>query len=336
MSCLSWNCRGLGNPRTVRGLNDLVRDRKPDVLFLSETISDAGRIKSLRMKLGFAQDFSVDRIGRSGGLAIFWKSHVDCSITGYSQNHIDIIFNENNVASWRLTFYYGYPERSRRREAWNMICRLAKISNIPWCIMGDFNDLLYSVDKKGNHPHPVALMKGFRNALEESLLTELELSGGSYTWEKSRGTDDWVQERLDRAFAMMQWWSKFPLCKLSVVSTSVSDHDLIQLDLLEFSIPKRAFRFKFENKWLKEPSFIKDVAGHWENISHSHLLPKLMSVSRYMEKWGRNFFNKFKEKVKHHKALMDSLKDNTDDYGVRQFLMERDKLNEILLHEEIY
>lgn len=61
-----------------------------------------------------------------------------------------------------------------------------------------------------------------------------------------------------------------------------------------------------------------------------------MSVSRYMEKWGRNFFNKFKEKIKTQKALIDSLRDKRDDQSVKEYLVARDRLNEILLHEEVY
>lgn len=127
--------------------------------------------------------------------------------------------------------------------------------------MGDFNDLLYSSDKKGIHPHPEWLMRGFRGALDESSLSEVNLQGGCYTWEKIRGTDNWVQEKLDRAFANAEWWSLFPLCKLSLVTTVVSDHDAIFLELLNIPASKKTFRFKFENMWLKEPSFVKDVIG---------------------------------------------------------------------------
>lgn len=57
MSCLSWNCRGLGKARTVQVLTDLVRDQNPDVLFLSETISGANKIEEIRVKLGFFTRF---------------------------------------------------------------------------------------------------------------------------------------------------------------------------------------------------------------------------------------------------------------------------------------
>lgn len=90
----------------------------------------------------------------------------------------------------------------------------------------------------------------------------------------------------------------FPLCKLGVITTAVSDHDAIFLELINVTIPKKYFRFRFENTWLKEPNFVKEVTEQWANLPSSHLLPKLNAVSSYMQKWGRNFFNKFKEKVK--------------------------------------
>lgn len=51
---------------------------------------------------------------------------------------------------------------------------------------------------------------------------------------------------------------------------------------------------------------------------------------------GTGFFNKFKEKVRKQKTLIDSLKDKRDDQSVKVFVEARDPLNEILLHEEIH
>jgi exonuclease III len=71
MSILSWNCRGLGNPRTVRDLHRLVKEKHPSLVFLMETKLQAHRFKAIRVWLGFQNVFIVDSMGRSGGLALF-------------------------------------------------------------------------------------------------------------------------------------------------------------------------------------------------------------------------------------------------------------------------
>lgn len=89
MIALSWNCRGLGQSATVPALCELVKARRPDVIFLFETLSFGVRIESLRVKLNFQSCFSVDCVGRSGGIAVFWSNNISCSILSYSKNHID-------------------------------------------------------------------------------------------------------------------------------------------------------------------------------------------------------------------------------------------------------
>ena len=42
---------------------------------------------------------------------------------------------------------YGYPEHSRRREAWDMLIQLSQNSKLPWVCVGDFNDLLDQSEK---------------------------------------------------------------------------------------------------------------------------------------------------------------------------------------------
>lgn len=179
-------------------------------------------------------------------------------------------------------------------------------------------------------------MDGFRLALEDSFLSELDLYGGKFTWKKCRGKPDWVKERLDRAFGTSSWFNKFPLCKLTIHHTFRSDHDPIQVELVSILISKRLFRFKFENMWLKDPSFVKEIKDYWLKIPTMHLLPKLVNVSTYMAKWGLVFFNKFREKVKRQKEVIGSLVDRTDAVGVEMYMSEVEKLNDLLFQEESY
>jgi exonuclease III len=165
MKILSWNCRGLSTPSAIPNLRNIAQGYHPDILFLSETLAKAQKMENIRVMLKFDACLSIDVEGRSGGLSVMWKANTKCRIMNYSRNFINIIVDDGERGEWRLTCYYGYPERSRRRQAWDLLRELRNMSELPWCIIGDFNDLLSQEDKQGLHPHPNWLCEGFRNAV---------------------------------------------------------------------------------------------------------------------------------------------------------------------------
>jgi hypothetical protein len=84
MSALSSNCQGLGNPQTVRDRYLMVNEKRPTLVFLMETKMMNNKICFLKNKLGFDGMFVVDCVGRSGGLALFWKEEAHVTIQNYS------------------------------------------------------------------------------------------------------------------------------------------------------------------------------------------------------------------------------------------------------------
>ena len=62
MSVLVWNCRGLGNPQTIRELGNLIWAQDPAVVFLAETWLDEARLKYLLHNFVFDQKFVVSKI----------------------------------------------------------------------------------------------------------------------------------------------------------------------------------------------------------------------------------------------------------------------------------
>lgn len=80
--------------------------------------------------------------------------------------------------------------------------------------MGDFSDLLISEDKNGRVAHLPHLFRGFREAIDSCGFSDVQLCGHRFTWSRGRGTSDFVEERLDRAFGSHQWQQLFPLARL--------------------------------------------------------------------------------------------------------------------------
>ncbi|GKV19445.1 hypothetical protein SLEP1_g29706 [Rubroshorea leprosula] len=219
--------RGLGNPRAVRNLIELVRWKKPIVVFLSETRLDKRRMEGVRRQLGFKNCFTIDRVGTGGGLAMLWQDGVILSLLSYSQNHIDMEVLGWREQRWRFTGFYGHPERSNRRRSWALLRELATKSSLPWVIGGDFNDILDQEEKRGGKPQPEWLLSGFQEAVVDCELTEVWMIGFPYTW--TRGG---VEEKLDRILASKEWQASFPQAMVRSLPLLGSDHSPLLMNFM--------------------------------------------------------------------------------------------------------
>lgn len=72
------------------------------------------------------------------------------------------------MISWRLTGFYGEPDRSKRRNTWELLRILYRDCNLPWCTVGDMNNISTQADKRGDAPCPQWLLDGFNDTLEET------------------------------------------------------------------------------------------------------------------------------------------------------------------------
>ena len=112
------------------------------MVFLSKTKMLIARMKKIKLKLGFVNGLYVQRQGRGGGLAMFWRKEVTLEIKSYSRHHIDaVVTKEASGFRWRLTGFYGHLETHRRKESWRYLNTLNCQFNLPWLCFGDFNEI---------------------------------------------------------------------------------------------------------------------------------------------------------------------------------------------------
>ena len=140
MNILCWNCRGLGNPRTVHELTKLVKCYKPLMLFLCETKRKSSDMERLRVTWGFDCCMAVDAIGKGGGLALLWMHEARVEVLSYSNNHIDSkVGYPTRSRKWRFTGFYGFPSTRDRWKSWKLLRKLDEFDSFPWLCVGDFN-----------------------------------------------------------------------------------------------------------------------------------------------------------------------------------------------------
>ena len=202
MRCIAWNYRGLGNPRAIRALCELVRKEVPHVMFLSETKLHESKLDTIRRKCSMTGCFGVNVEGMSGGLVIMWKDEINLKILNFSRNHIDMrVDMEEEIQSWRLTRIYGEPEVNRRKDTWRLLRELAEQQDLPWCCFGDFNEILWDQEKSRQSLKKERQMIEFKEVLEDCMLEDLGFVGHWYTWEKGRHVENNITERLDKVVA---------------------------------------------------------------------------------------------------------------------------------------
>lgn len=227
MIVLSWNCRGLGNRSAVEVLAVLVRKKGPTILFLMETELTVREMEPIKTELGFASMLAVPSDGRRGGLAMLWKTDVMIDTQTYSPHHIDVQVLMPSTQPWRLTGFYGYSEEQLKPETWRLMRHLYNRSTLPWLCVGDYNEILVSEEKNGRHPRPLPPMLAFRNTLLACGLIYLGYHGYRYSWRNGCEGEDFVEERLDRAYASLGWSEIYPAAKVHPLTMSYSDHDPI-------------------------------------------------------------------------------------------------------------
>ena len=168
MSCISWNCRGLGNPEAVRELRNIVKQELPLLLFVMEMKISAKRVESLQHTLGFAGCFAINSTGLSGDIGQFWSQDVDVELKNSSSAHIDVMVRRKDQASptWRFTGFYGAPRVENRHHSWRSIRTLNDIQHSAWLCMGDFNETLYATEHFSTSARPEWQMRAFREAID--------------------------------------------------------------------------------------------------------------------------------------------------------------------------
>lgn len=148
MKIFSWNCRGAGMHLAIQRLREVCKRFFPGFIFLCETKNSRPFLETLQLSLGYDQLYTMDHVGRSGGLALFYFNFFDVSIIFSNNRMIDIeaTFEGNKIY---MTFVYGDPVIKFRRQVWDRLSDMGSSREGAWFMIGDFNELTNNSEKCG-------------------------------------------------------------------------------------------------------------------------------------------------------------------------------------------
>ena len=272
---------------------------------------------------------------------MFWKQGADVSIKSFSHHHIDAIIDEGKPNSWRFTGFYGAPETHRRHESWSLLRLLHNQYSLPWCCMGDFNEILSYEEKQGGPIRSHRQMQDFRDTIDYCGFEDLGFNGPPFTWCNNRLGTHTVWERLDRVLATTSWISLFPLVQVYHLHSASLDYSpiCIQTSPPPISRPRVTRIFKFEEMWLSHPGCKETINSAWQTQKHGTAMfqvqDKLRQCRSRLRQWSRDSFGNVTRELKAKtQMLREAESDSMKGKGHEKAHALKREVNTLLTREE--
>lgn len=317
MSVLLWNCRGLGQDGTRNYIHKLRFQKKPGILFLSETLSEEGKFKRMKQSLKYDGFLEVPREGRGGGLALFWDKEWGVDLQSRSARHFDVVVRKEGEDPWRFTGVYGFSDATEKHLTWELMRNLHDAGlDMPWLIGGDFNCIMTEDEKFNGAPIPQSLMDGFCEAVQDCGLFDLGWNNSFFTWH--RGS---TLERLDRCLANQAWLDRFADAGVEVLMSPTSDHLPLLVRMESFG-RNGGKRFRFEEMWLLDEECEKVVRDAWFSVSFDGsmqaLMDRIAACSSALQTWARTNFGNVVQQMKACEKKFVELRKRPEDSNARK------------------
>ena len=338
MNVLMWNCRGALNPDFKKRVFKMAVNYLPSIMVIAETRVGGSRAERIIEGLPFDGFIITETIGYAGGLWILWKKEdVEIKLLAATEQevHATVKVCASNF-SWLISAIYASPRLAERRILWSNIEEIGQLHNLPWLMVGDFNEVLSGEDKFGGNHINLNRALEFKSCLDSCNFVDLGFAGPKYTWTNKRQLSDLILERLDRCFANLRWRILYPEAVVTHLPRTFSDHHPVLIELWKPNVNRLVRPFRFQTMWLLHPDFYRIVKEAWPN--EAQLQMAIPEFTRKARKWNfevfGNLFGKKKRVLARLQGTQKALADNPNESLMRLENQLIEKYSSILLQEE--
>jgi hypothetical protein len=255
------------------------------------------------------------------------------------QNFIDIRINEHGEAGWRFTGFYGEPSSDRKHLSWDYIRSLHAEFDLPWIMVGGFNEILYSNEKEGGASRSLRCMQAFRDVLNECELEDMGFEGDIFTWRRGK-----IRERLDRAVCNSRWADMFPSVGVLNEDFGKSDHRPILVDterLNGIQVQHAVSPLRFEARWLCENSVESIIQTAWDRAKLLHAEASLSDhtaeVHEALHNWDKHVLKGPRKRLRELQAELNQVMSGPlSDEAISKQRDIQLKMENLLEQEELY
>nr|XP_023893056.1 uncharacterized protein LOC112005040 [Quercus suber] len=194
----------------------------------------------------------------------------------------------NTPTSWLLSSIYDSPKFKERQVFWDNIYSVFVLHNLPWAIVGDFNDVLNGLEKLGGNPINLHCSMAYSNCKNFCNMIDLGFFGPIFTWTNRREITALIQQRIDRCWANPSWNLAFSDANVTHLPRTSSVHCSLLLCLVDNIQSKLERPFRFKKMWIGHPGFQQVVDNAW-NLSPSLQLA-ISSFKSLATSWNKDVF----------------------------------------------
>lgn len=290
---MSWNIRGLNKAGKLREISSHLLNLQPSIVVLIETRVKEANAHKIRGKLGLKGKY-LDNYSHHGNgrLWIFWddsKLELRYVRSSCQLIHCSVHDVAGKFKFW-LTTIYAHNQLDNRKKLWLELDDIYKNQQGPWCAVGDYNNVLNSMDKIGGQLVTEAEFKDLRAMMENIGLCEMDSSSEFFTWSNKQAFAP-IYSRIDRILANVEWLQDHVGASLDILPAHISDHALLHLHVPD-SVKKHKL-FRFHNGWtnvlgfqdIVDKSWSKDVKG----LPMQRLWKRLMRLKNELLTLNRKF-----------------------------------------------
>ncbi|XP_058754283.1 uncharacterized protein LOC131627441 [Vicia villosa] len=336
MKSLYWNIRGIANPPSRLVLKRLLKNHKPDFLFIAEPKTVFDKLPSnWFLKLGFKLFASNKTCLPS--LWCFCLSDIDPNILEISDQYIAFSFVlENKLLASAAIYASTSPQI--RQTLWRDLALLQARFVIPWTFLGDFNAIIGAHEHRGRLSPAKGPMKDFRSWSDSNHLIHVPTQGSFFTWSNKRGDPFFIERRLDRVVANQAWLNLCTSTSVCTLNKLRSDHFPILLDFSANPI-KVISRFRFFQAWARHPGCKEVVSNCWkQKVIGSPLVvlgKKLQLLKKELNCWKHSCFGNVTQNVLQAEIELKRIQDNPDPDLVNFNRLEKDAQDKLSLALDI-
>lgn len=337
---ISWNCRGAGGREFLRTARDLIFTHKPDCLIIVEPRISGRKADNRIKKLQFDFSTKMDAEGFSGGIWVLWNaSFGSVTVVNKSKQIITLLVEDHQKNAWLLSAVYASPNATSRELLWQYIEKCDGLDEVPWVIIGDFNQVLSTEESSTSTARGFNRMTRMNEVIQTRQLIDLGNSGPKYTWTNKRKDGALIRKRLDRAFCNMRWRILFSEAMVRTLPRTHGDHSPLLLNIQGLAPPRRDKRpFRFEAAWLLHPDFQNFLVTNW--AQDTELNEAITEFIEAIKKWNKEIFGNIFERKKRILARLVGIQRSLETTASSSLSNLEKRLiqdyNDILIQEEIF